>query len=191
MMKHAPTTTPPICSTRPQIASTVPPVASTSSWITTRDARRDQIRMHLEDVLAVLEQVGRADGLRRKLARPPRRDEARARLRRDRGAEDEAPGLGAEHEIGVPRRHPARQVGDRLIQRDRVGEQRRDVLEPDPGGREVLNLANPAAEIDGRHRAAISRTSRQRSNAASSCASSVSACRSDEPRGAPLVVAGA
>ena len=36
MMKHAPTTTPPSCSTRPLIASTVPPVASTSSWMTTR-----------------------------------------------------------------------------------------------------------------------------------------------------------
>src|SRR5579884_3067874 len=36
MMKHAPTTTAPSCSTSPRIASTVPPVASTSSWITTR-----------------------------------------------------------------------------------------------------------------------------------------------------------
>ena len=35
MMKHAPQTFAPSCSTSPAIASTVPPVASTSSWINT------------------------------------------------------------------------------------------------------------------------------------------------------------
>ena len=87
MMKHAPTTSPPSCSTRPLIASTVPPVASTSSWITTREPFGIRSGCSSSDVLAVLEHVARADRLRRQLARPARRDEAAAGLGGDRRAE--------------------------------------------------------------------------------------------------------
>src|SRR6266542_6466697 len=58
-------------------------------------APRDHVRMELERVLPVLERIGRADGLRRKLSRTPRRDEPAADLPRDRGTEDEAARLGA------------------------------------------------------------------------------------------------
>ena len=47
-------------------------------------AASDRVGRDLERVLAVLERIGRGDGLRRELARPPRRDEAAAGLDRDR-----------------------------------------------------------------------------------------------------------
>ena len=97
--------------------------------------------------------------------------------------------LRAEHEVGLLRRHPGGQVGDRLPQRRRVGEERRDVLEADARGREVVDLADLRAQVDGAHWAAISRTSRHSSSAASSCASSVSACRSLSAGRAALGVA--
>ena len=103
--------------------------------------------MHLERVLAVLEHVARADGLRRQLARPARRDEPDAGFDGDRRAEAEAACFGAEHEVGVPALDPRRELADRLPQRLGVGEQRRDVLEADAGSREVLNLADHGAKI--------------------------------------------
>ena len=104
MMKHAPTTTPPSCSTRPLIASTVPPVASTSSWITTREPARDQIGMQLERVLAVLEHVARADRLGRQLARAgaPGRSRRRPRPRSRSRARSRAPRRRARGRRSLP-----------------------------------------------------------------------------------------
>src|SRR3954447_9363674 len=53
-------------------------------------AARDPLRMQLERVLAVLEYVARADGLRGQLAGPARRHEPHARLDGDRRADPEA-----------------------------------------------------------------------------------------------------
>ena len=125
-------TTPPSRSTRPQIASTVPPVASTSSWITTRAPLGIRSGMHLERVLAVLEEVARADRLRRQLAGPAGRHEAAAGGGRDRRAEDEPARLGADDRGRAP--SACTQSASSAIvcfSAVGVGEQRRDVLEPD------------------------------------------------------------
>src|SRR5581483_5657871 len=107
----------------------------------------DQVRVQLERVLAVLEHVARAHGLGRELAGPPRRDEAAAGRGGDRRAEDEAARLGPEDEVGLALPHPAGEVGDRLAEGLGVGEQRRDVLEPDPGGREVRHLPDLRPQV--------------------------------------------
>src|SRR5262249_43454772 len=62
---------------------------------------RNQLRVQLEDVLAVLEHVASADRFRRQLAGSPRGDEADTCLGRDRRADPEAACLGAEHEVGL------------------------------------------------------------------------------------------
>src|SRR5262249_53218406 len=86
------------------------------------DARplRTQVRMELEGVLAVLEDVARADRLRRQLAGPAGGDEAAADGFGDRRAEDEAARLGAENEVGLFVAHPGREIADRLSERFRV-----------------------------------------------------------------------
>src|SRR6266540_3168730 len=117
--------------------------------VVNQDARslRDHVRMELERVLSVLERVGRADRLRGKLPRPARRDEAAADLPGDRGPEDEAARFGAEDEIGLLRAPPLRELLDRVRERIRVGEQRRDVLEADARLRPVGDLADLFGEI--------------------------------------------
>ena len=138
MMKHAPTTMPPSCSTRPLIASTVPPVASTSSWMTTA-RRRDQLGMELERVLAVLEHVARADRLRRQLAR------------RRAGTKPTPASTAIAEPIQKPRASAPSTMSRSFVRtqsassptvcrRRRVGEQRRHVLESHAGRREVLDL---------------------------------------------------
>src|SRR5919108_2528598 len=64
--------------------------------------RTDRVRMHLERVLTVLERIGRAHDLRRKLPGAAGRNEAAADLGRDRRAEDEPARLGAEYEVRPP-----------------------------------------------------------------------------------------
>ena len=104
------------------------------------------IAVHLEPALPVLERVLRADRLMRELARLAREHEARAELERDRRAEQEAARLGGNHAVDAKR---ARVVGEQahgLPQRVGVGEQRRDVLEPDPWPRKVRNLPDQASQ---------------------------------------------
>ena len=141
--------------------------------VTLGDPGPDQIRVQLEHILAVLEQVARAHGFRRELPGPARRDEPALGCRGDRGAENEPARLGAEDDIGLLFAHPSGERVDRLLQRLSVREKRRDVLEADPGCREVRDFADLCFQID--HEDATSRTSRQRSSAVSSCASSASA----------------
>ena len=165
-------------------------------------ADRDQVGVHLEHVLAVLEHVGRRERLGRQLPGPARGHEPAAGLGRDRRAEDEAARLGPDDEVGVLGGDPGPRARTIVwLERGGVGQQRRDVLEPDPGGREVVDLADARAQVDRAHRrppslsravahgAAISRTSRQRSRLASSWARSVRRLEVGEPGGAPLGVA--
>ena len=53
--------------------------------------------------------------------------------------------------IRFARRNPVGETADRLLQAVGVGEQRRDVLEPDAGGREVVHLTDQAAKVEGAH----------------------------------------
>src|SRR6266545_5342949 len=86
-------------------------------------ALRDQVRMQLERVRAVLELVRRADRLRRQLAGAARGNEAATDLARDRRAEDEAARLGAEDQVRLPFGRPRGEAVDRLVERLPVGEQ--------------------------------------------------------------------
>src|SRR5579871_4244827 len=63
-------------------------------------ALRDQLRVQLERVLAVLEHVARAHRLRRQLPRSARRHEPDTGLDRDRRTDPEPSRLGPEDEIG-------------------------------------------------------------------------------------------
>src|SRR4051794_13942338 len=110
-------------------------------------ASRDQLRVQLERVLAVLEHVASADGLRRQLSRPARRDEADAGLDCDRRPDPEAAGLRAEDDVDLLRAHPLGQLAHRRAQRLGVCEERRHVLEADAGSREILDLADLRAEV--------------------------------------------
>ena len=118
------------------------------------DARAvgDRVGGDLERVLAVLEHVAAPCTVSGgSLPGPPRRHEAAAGLLRDRRAEIEAARLGAEDRGRAPappsrrraRRRPARSAAV-------VEQERRDVLEADPGLREVLDLADVALQVERR-----------------------------------------
>src|SRR2546428_5893947 len=62
----------------------------------------DRVVVDLERVAAVLELVARGIGLERELAGLPHQHDAGAEAVRDRGADDEAARLDAEHQVGAP-----------------------------------------------------------------------------------------
>ena len=101
-----PTTVAPSRSTSSASARAVPPVARRSSWIEHPRPVGERVRVHLEHVDPVLEDVLRGHDLGRELARLARRDEARAELARDRRAEDEAARLRRHDEVDAARARP-------------------------------------------------------------------------------------
>ena len=132
-MKPRPTTSPPRRSTRRTVAAAVPPVASTSSTIRTRLAGLDRVGVDLEQVGAVLEVVLLALDLPGQLAPLADGDEAGTETVGDGGGEDESPGLDPDH-LGHPVAGEAARRGvDGESEAFGVGEERRDVLEDDPG----------------------------------------------------------
>ena len=146
-------------------------------------ALRDQVRVQLERVLAVLERVvaltvsgGSLPGRRAGTKPTP------ASIG-DRSAEDEAARLGAEDDVRLLLLHPAGEIADGLLQRRRVREQRRDVLEPHARRREVGDLPDLRAQVESHGPSLAGRA--RRGATTSSCASSASYCRSCNPaRGA-------
>ena len=124
---------PPSRSTSSHSARAVPPVASRSSWTSTRAPSASASACISSASIAVLEDVLGRDRVVRQLARLARGDEAGAELARQRAAEDEAARLGRDHEVDVARRAPSSASAcDRRVERRRVEQQRRDVLEDDP-----------------------------------------------------------
>ena len=81
----------------------------------------------------------------------------------------------ADHDVDVQGTRVLGEGSDRRVEAGRVGEQRRDVLEADAGGRKVVDLPDKRTKVDRAHADAISRTSRQSSSPPSSCARSVRA----------------
>src|SRR5262249_47706843 len=93
----------------------------------------DRLDVHLELGLAVLELVGHAVGLVRELAGLAHRDEARVQPRRERAAEDEAARLDAHDDVDVLADEALGEQIERDVEGARIREERRDVLEEDPG----------------------------------------------------------
>src|SRR5438105_8422034 len=143
-------------------------------------AAADHLGVQLERVLPVLERIGRAHGLRRKLPGPASGYESAADLVGDRRSEDEAARLRAEDEVRLLRLRPGSELLDRLPQRLRVGEERHDVPEDDALLREVRDVPDLRLQVDG-HTDASCRRSRQKRSRASSCASSASSWSSSIP----------
>ena len=98
--------------------------------------------VHLQLGDAVLRLHADAVALGRQLARLARRDEARVEARCQRAAEDEAARLDADDGVDVLADVPLRDRVEHDVKRTRIGEQRGDVLEQDPGGGEVGDVAD-------------------------------------------------
>ena len=144
--KPSPTTAPPRRSTSRAVAEAVPPVASTSSTTSTRSPGAPR-RGGSPAVGAVLEGVLLAGDRPGQLARLADRHEAGTEPVGDRGGEDEAAGLDAEH-VHRSRRRGSRRPGRRPPPRrpSGVAEQRRDVLEGHPGLGPVRDVADEGLE---------------------------------------------
>jgi hypothetical protein len=103
--------------------------------------------MHLEGGDPVLERVLHRLGAGRKLAWPAGRDEAGARPGRDRAAEDEAARLRCNHDVDLQLAGVTSEQLDGVLQRRRVEQQRRDVLEDDPLLRKVRDVPYVSAKV--------------------------------------------
>src|SRR5215470_10892175 len=105
-------------------------------------ALADGVLVDGEHVAPVLELVLLLDHRARELALLPHGHEARAQLLRQRAAEDEAARLHADHDIDLGRAIALGQMIDHRAPRHPILEQRGDVLEEDPFGREILDIAD-------------------------------------------------
>src|SRR5438309_2544277 len=111
----------------------------------------DSVHVDRERVPAVLELVLDFDRLPGELAELPHRHEARAELVGERAAEDEAAGLDADDDLDARVLVPRGQMVDDVVEGRRVLEERRDVLEEDALGREVLDVADLRTELGDFH----------------------------------------
>src|SRR5262245_46506472 len=136
MTKSTPTTIPPSSSTSSILACAVPPVARTSSSTITRDpgetASRCTWRLSVPYSSAYVASTvsrGSFPGFRAAM-KPAPSSYASA-------AEDEAACLRAEDEVRLARPRPLGQLLDRVREVHAVRDQRHQILEDDPLGREV------------------------------------------------------
>ena len=106
----------------------------------------DRVGVDLERVDPVFEDVLGRDRVVGQLARLARRDEADAQLTGQRAAEDEPARLRGDDVVDLKRRDDLRQAADRQVERPRVEQQGRDVLEDDPGLGEVGDVADARPE---------------------------------------------
>ena len=107
-----------------------------------------RIVVDLKGVDAVLQGVLDRDRLAGQPPRLPRRDEARAYARRYRAAEHESPRLRGNHVVDLAVGRPRREQRDRMLERRRVEEQRRDIPEDDPGLGVVRDVADVLPEVE-------------------------------------------
>src|SRR5262244_3586794 len=105
-------------------------------------AAADGVLVDGEHVTAVFELVLLLDHRARELALLPHGHETRAELLRQRAAEDEAARLHADHDVDLGRAIALGQMIDHRAPRHPILEQRGDVLEEDPFGREVFDIAD-------------------------------------------------
>src|SRR5213079_1712227 len=107
----------------------------------------DRVPMDLERSRPVFERVLLSHRLRRKLAGLADRDDAGAEVVRNRSGQDETAGLDPDDLVDVPAAEVHDdQVDDRRI-RDRIGEDRRDVLEDDARLGEVRDVADQGLDL--------------------------------------------
>jgi hypothetical protein len=111
-------------------------------------ARLHGVGLHLEEVAAVLLLVGSRLGGARQLALLADGRKAGAQSQRQAGAEQEAAGVQADHDVGlfVLLRDVEHQGADEVFVQRRVGEEGHDVLEQDARAGEVGELAQRALE---------------------------------------------
>ena len=106
------------------------------------------ICVDLQAVRPILEIVGGLDGVPRQLARLARRHEAAVEPIGERTAEDEASRLGAENDVWPKRTRELLEPVDRLAEIGRVGDERHQILEDDPGLREIRDVADAVAQVE-------------------------------------------
>ena len=133
MTKAQATSSAPVDWTRSRQARMVPPVASTSSSRRTRWPGGEGVGVDLEPVVAVLELILLGDRGVGELARLADRHEPGPHLHGQRGAEDEAPGLGRRDDVDASPLEVLLELLDRRAKRLGIAKQRRDVLEHEPG----------------------------------------------------------
>ncbi len=109
---------------------------------------RERIGVDLQCVDPVLERIFGADRLVWQLAWLASWGEPRSQLARKCPTKNEAAGLRGYHEVDLQIARKPRQPGHGGIERARVEEQRRDVLEHDPGPWEVRDVTNKRSEVD-------------------------------------------
>src|SRR5437773_12327824 len=118
-------------------------------------ARPDRVLVDGERVASVLELVLDLDGLAWELAELPHGDEACAELVGERPAEDEPTRLDGDHDVHALLLITARQQVDHVAERRTILQEGGDVLEENPLGREVLDVADLRPEVGDVHRAPI------------------------------------
>src|SRR5690349_181985 len=112
----------------------------------------DRVFVNGQRITAVLELVLDLDGLARKLAGLAHRNEASPELVRDRAAHDEAARFDPDHDVDSLRAIPLDERVDHVAKSLTVFEERRDVLEEDAVGREVLDVTDLPLELGDVHR---------------------------------------
>src|SRR5438128_3439513 len=105
-------------------------------------AHRNRVPVHRQRVGAILQIILDLEDVGRQLAGSPDRHEAGVELKRQRSAQDKPARLDADDlgHVAVPVERG--EVSDDAAERPAVLEQRRDVIEQDPGFGEIRNLTN-------------------------------------------------
>lgn len=114
--------------------------------------------MHFQTRLAVFQRVIDAMRLVGQLAGLAQGDEARIECAGGEAAEDESTGLHRDHLIDPVLGVGLDQLGDGLLESQRLAQQRRDIAKQDPGGGEVGDVTNVLGQA--MHGASITRSRR-------------------------------
>src|SRR5947209_970038 len=117
--------------------------------------RLDRVLVDGERVAPVLELVLDFDGLARQLAELPHGDQARAELVGERTTEDEPARLDGDDDVHALFLVSACEHIDHVAERRAVLQEGGDVLEEDPFGRKILDVADLRPELGDVHRAPI------------------------------------
>src|SRR5207245_1670937 len=133
--------------------------SATSTQISTATPSRTMTTSRLlvdrERVAPVLELVLDLDGLARQLAELPHGDQARAELVGERTTEDEPARLDGDDDVHALFLVSACEYIDHVAERRTVLQEGGNVLEEDPFGRKILDVADLRPELGDVHRAPI------------------------------------
>ena len=114
-------------------------------------ASAHRIRVHLEMIEAVLELVANRDRGARQLAALAHEVQRKPKPLRERRADDEAARLDREHCVAFEPRSVLREMLGHRLERGRIREHRRDVLEDDAGLRKVRHVHDQRFDLERAH----------------------------------------